>query len=705
MRTVFGKLLGATSFERGSWRWAARLAELTAWGTGAVILIVINISQLDVRDYRAGLALVAMLGVWTALLYRVLIPRFGSDRRLVWAGIGVMLAIGGGIFSVLRGEAPSAQLIFVPLVVSGGLLGHRADALVSAGAAFVIYYAVAQATGGDPGPVAVALNLGIFGLAGAISGSLASELRSHYRAEQEEHRLATAVRLRLTAVLDAVDEAIIFSDRQGVVRLMNRRAMDLFDIDPDDHLGLPVVQLLRRIARLTEDPEEFMEDYQRLRDEPDEELRLPVEQILPRRRSLKLFSGPTYDEGNVLVGRIDVFTDETELALRAAEVERSYEEARKTAENYQRSLLPDSVPNLPRVSLVAHYVAAAGRRAVCGDFYDFVPFPDGKVGLVIGDVCGVGPAAASDAALARYTLRSFASELSTPVSLLRWLNTYLRGQLPSERFVRLLLCVLDPERAVLEYANAGHVPPVVFRHARREVEWFEEGGLALGIEDDADFKVGRIELEPGDTLVLYTDGLTEAPRNGRPLGQGKFGDLVAEYGIGTPGELVQALRRSVAAWTEGNLRDDLAILACQVVPDALAGEPTRELVLPNEPARVSEIRRFVGSFLADLRAPVDPSNEILLAVGEAAANAWRHGRRIDGAGEVRVRCALQGKGVVITVADDGTGFSVVDAIATSPDPFASGGRGLFLMRELMDVANITSSAEGTTVTLSRAIFE
>jgi sigma-B regulation protein RsbU (phosphoserine phosphatase) len=270
----------------------------------------------------------------------------------------------------------------------------------------------------------------------------------------------------------------------------------------------------------------------------------------------------------------------------------------------------------------------------------------------------------------------------------------------------LLIAVLDPERASLAYANAGHVPPVLFRSARKEVEWLGEGGLVLGVESDSEYKMGEIELAPGDMLVLYTDGITEAPRHGRPFGQGKFTDIVSDYGLGTPGELAQALRRSLEAWVgEGELRDDLAIVVCQVAPDRTLGEPARELVLPNEPVRVPEMRSFVGGFLGEIRAPVEVSSEILLAVGEAAANASRHGRREQGRSEVRVHCVLEGPSVAIAIADDGPGFDpqALDDAAL-PDRFASGGRGLFLMRALMDEVEVDSSSEGTTVTLFRRIF-
>jgi PAS domain S-box-containing protein len=688
---------------RGSWSWVARVAELTAWGTAALIVLILNVADIPTQTYSKGLVVVGALGVWLLLFFRLLLPR----RSQTWWSVAIPLveAVGFGCltFALLHGHVASAQVVFVPVIVSAGLLAGLTGGLSAAALSGVGYWAITH-FGAGTNSVAASFTAGIFLLSGSIAGLLSRELRSHYRGEQEEHRLATAVRHRLLAVVDAVDEAIIFRDRQGSIRVVNRRVGALFDLKPDDFLGQPAAELLRRIARQTEDPEEVMEFFQSVRDDPEQELRREVEQIIPARRKLRVFSGPTFDDSGTLVGRIDVFTDITEAAKRAEEVELLYMQARKTAESYQRGLLPVEMPRLPRVGMVAHYIAAAGSRAVCGDFYDFVPLADGHVGLVLGDVCGIGPVAANDAAFTRYTLRSFAEQIADPSSLLQWMNAHIRKQSNPERFVRLVLGVLDPERAVLRYANAGHVPPIVYRAASGEVEWLGEGGLPLGIEDDTRYKSGHVELHPGDMVVFYTDGVTEAPRFGKPFGQGRLTDLVKSYGIGTPGELVQAIRRSVDMWAGDVLRDDIAMLVFQIAPDKLLAEPVREIVVPNEPSRISEIRRFVGAFLADLRAPVEVSSEILLSVGEAAGNAYRHGRRTEGRSEIRVRCEYERPDFIVEVADDGPGFDPGEVEARgTPDPFAQGGRGLFLMRELMDSVEVDATPVGTKVRLTRSL--
>ena len=689
---------------KGSWGWVTQVAELTAWGTTALIVVILNVAEVPDDTYTTGLVLVGALAVWLLLFFRGIVRR----RRATWWTVGLPLvqAVGFGCltFALLRGHVTSAQIVFVPIIVSTGLLAGLSGGLMAAVLSQGGYLAITASTSGIDS-VATAFTGGVFLLSGSIAGLLSRELRSHYRGEQEEHRLATAVRHRLLAVVDAVDEAIIFRDRQGTVRVANRRAGSLFDFDPDDHLGAPAVELLRLIARQTEDPEELMEFFQGLRDQPEAELRREIEQIIPVRRKLRVFSGPTFDDSGTLVGRIDVFTDVTEASTRAEEIERLYQRTRKIAESYQRGLLPVDMPRLPRVGMVAHYIAAAGEKAVCGDFYDFLPMADGRVGLVLGDVCGIGPTAANDAALTRYTLRSFSGQVTDPANLLQWMNAHIKQQSTPERFVRLLLGVLDPERAGLTYANAGHVPPILYRCATSEVELLGEGGLVLGIEDDTRYKSGRVELEPGDMVVFYTDGITEAPRHGEPFGQKRLLDLVKRYGVGSPGELTQALRRSVEAWNgHEDLRDDIALLIFQVAPDSAIDEPVREMVVPNEPARISDIRRFVAAFLADLRAPVEVSSDILLAVGEAAGNAYRHGRGLEGRSEIRVRCEYQRPDLEVAIADDGGGFDEA-AVARRgpPDPLSQGGRGLFLMRELMDDVAVAPSPAGTTVVMRRTL--
>jgi serine phosphatase RsbU (regulator of sigma subunit)/anti-sigma regulatory factor (Ser/Thr protein kinase)/PAS domain-containing protein len=690
---------------KGSWDWALRVSERTALTTVAALFVVIHADELEAGTYRLALALAAGLLAVIGLLFRVVLPHLRYRRLGAWLGVAVGTLSSVAIYALLKGEVPSAHLFFIPPLVMAGMLGDLMVAGVASLLAVGGYLGVGQLTNQAPGAIPALLNSSIFLFSGLVSGLLSQELREHFRREMVEHRLATAVGHRLTAVLGSIEEAIVFSNRAGVTKMVNRRAAELFDIDPNDYQDAPVVQLLRVVARETEDPEGFMETFQQLRDEPERELGWDVEQIIPSRRVLRVLARPVKSSTGALVGRIDVYTDITEGVRRAAAMEEALAQARKTAESYVRGLLPQSIPSLPRVGVVAHYVPATSGRGVSGDFYDFMTFKDGRVGLLIGDVVGIGPEAVSDASMTRYTLRSLSRTESEPGALMELVNDALRQDLGQDRFVRAVFAVLDPERAVLEYCNAGHAPPILFRAKRGNIDRLEEGGLPLGVDVGERYKTARLELDPGDSVLFYTDGVTEATRLGKPMGQGRLSDLVRQYGFGTPGELVQGIRRAVEAWVDDELRDDMAMIGCQVVPDTSTDIAARELVLPNDPARLRDVRDFVAEFMSDLRVSVEITGEMLLAVSEAAGNAAKYGRSQQRNSEVRVRCSLEGTDITITVSDEGPGFEIPSDSDDLPDPLASGGRGLFLMKHMTDHLSIATGEEGTVVTLQRKVFE
>lgn len=130
----------------------------------------------------------------------------------------------------------------------------------------------------------------------------------------------------------------------------------------------------------------------------------------------------------------------------------------------------------------------------------------------------------------------------------------------------------------------------------------------------------------------------------------------------------------------------------------------QKIAVPNEAARASDMRAFVGRFLGRAEIPEHVSDEVLMAVGEVVANACRHGRRASGGGEVQLECALRDRHVSVKVTDDGPGFDVDDVLPSGvPDVLSQGGRGFFLMRQLMDRVDVSSSPEGTCVVLERVL--
>jgi len=191
---------------------------------------------------------------------------------------------------------------------------------------------------------------------------------------------------------------------------------------------------------------------------------------------------------------------QAERAERAA-LDRDAEEAR----TIQQALLPKSSPYIPGFVVSGRSVPA---RAVGGDWYDFIPFPDGRWGIVLADVSGKGTAAALLMSATRGIFRSLAEACCSPGEVLTRLNQLLVDDFPAGKFVTMVYAVLDPARRTVVFANAGHLRPL-FIDEQGEHFLDVERGLPLGLAC-GDYSEARISLSPGSRLIFYSDGITEA---------------------------------------------------------------------------------------------------------------------------------------------------------------------------------------------------
>lgn len=258
-----------------------------------------------------------------------------------------------------------------------------------------------------------------------------------------------------------------------------------------------------------------------------------------------------------------------QLAGRAAiavDNARLYEDQAATARTLQESLLPPHLPAIPGIEVAADY-RPGGRNQVAGDFYDLFPLRGDAWGIVIGDVRGKGAQAAAVTALARWTIRAAAMQASSPPRVLSLLNdAMLRRMEEGEdpRFCTVLFARLQTVEAGirLTVANGGHPLPLVLRRSGR-VEELGEPGLLVGAFDDGAWFGARAELTPGDVVLLYTDGVTEARVGGRELfGEDRLHRLLEECAGLTAAEIVTRVTKRLEDVAE--LRDDLALLALRV---------------------------------------------------------------------------------------------------------------------------------------------
>jgi PAS domain S-box-containing protein len=234
------------------------------------------------------------------------------------------------------------------------------------------------------------------------------------------------------------------------------------------------------------------------------------------------------------------------------------EQELRVARMIQHTLLPKSLPELEGHQIAAYYRPA---REVGGDFYDFLRLPDGRLGLIVGDVSGKGVPAAIVMAITRTMLRS-AYHLGSPGEILQKVNDDLLPDIPPNVFVTCLATILDSRTGRLQYANAGHDPPFV-RHASG-VSKLRATGMPLGLMPDMTYEQKEVTLQPGDSILLYSDGLAEAHN----LHQEMFGFPRIETVVGThsmAASLIDTLLTELERFTgkDWEQEDDITLLTLQ----------------------------------------------------------------------------------------------------------------------------------------------
>jgi PAS domain S-box-containing protein len=246
----------------------------------------------------------------------------------------------------------------------------------------------------------------------------------------------------------------------------------------------------------------------------------------------------------------------------AVENARLYTERTRIANILQRALLPEILAEIPGVEIQTLYSAAGELNEVGGDFYDVFDYDEHRTVLTIGDVCGKGPRAAGVTALARHTLRAAALVGQSPTEMLTTLHQALLRQPPGADMCTVCLIMLTREErgARLTIALAGHPPPLLIS-PRGEVEQVGHSGTILGVVDPLNISEREITLAAGTTLLLYTDGVIEAGRPDRMLGE----DGLLELCAAAPGvplaRFLEQIETAALERAQGSLRDDIALLA------------------------------------------------------------------------------------------------------------------------------------------------
>ncbi|MEU9298938.1 SpoIIE family protein phosphatase [Streptomyces sp. NPDC048269] len=414
------------------------------------------------------------------------------------------------------------------------------------------------------------------------------------------------------------------------------------------------------------------------------------------------------------------------------------ESERELTTGLQRSMMPQLGPEIPGMQIAARYVPTGGGLQVGGDWYDMIPLPSGRFALVIGDVQGHDVRAAGLMGQLRIAVRAYASEGHRPDAVLSRASRFLAGLCSSQesdspedpdsgrdadpdfqspRFATCLYVECDPRTGLLEVARAGHPDPAIRMTDGTVLMRPTAGGLPLGIVPDTDYPTTRFTLEPGETMMLCTDGLIET--GGHDLDTG-WARLRAILEAETPADgghldghlerladlLVQAVHGPSSHHTTGPLadrrEDDIAVvLLCREgggcgcgSPQLHPGRPARRTILTvaqAEPERIAGARRQIRELLHDWADPEQVDSAVLM-VSEMVTNVLVH---TDGDALLVAEAVgeLGGRRLRVEVADSSDELPH----KRHPGEMASSGRGVLLMEMLADAWGVDPRGEGKSI--------
>ena len=256
--------------------------------------------------------------------------------------------------------------------------------------------------------------------------------------------------------------------------------------------------------------------------------------------------------------RLEVKNRELQASLNQESARREHQERElQQAREIQQSLLPKSIPQIPGFEIDGAWEPA---REVGGDYYDVIRLNDNKLGICIADVVGKSISAALLMANVQATVRAFANDAVSPATLCRRVNSVLCSTIATGKFVTLLYGVLDARSKTFRYCNAGHLPPILIREGQT-AEQFPEGGALLGVFPDWKYEDSQIALQPGDRLLLLTDGITEAGmEDGEEFGEKRLIASAIENKRQSPRELKLRLLTDAKNFCTAKLRDDATLI-------------------------------------------------------------------------------------------------------------------------------------------------
>jgi anti-sigma regulatory factor (Ser/Thr protein kinase)/putative methionine-R-sulfoxide reductase with GAF domain len=369
-------------------------------------------------------------------------------------------------------------------------------------------------------------------------------------------------------------------------------------------------------------------------------------------------------------------------AIERARLYEALDREHRGAVTLQRSLLPESVPDIVGVDIATRYLPA--RDEVGGDWYDVIELPGGQVGLAIGDVAGHGVRAAALMGQLRTALRAYALDGYAPGETLKHVDRLLHT-VRGEGMATAAYAILDPSTGSLVFASAGHPPPVMVPNSGQARLLDTSPAPPLGTLPFGTYMETTTTLAPGESMMLYTDGLIERRRE--PLTAGL--ERLRIHASVVASSEVMCQRVIARLVPEGGADDDVAIVVVRSVPIA----PQMRMQFPATPQVLAQIRRVLRRWLHAYEASPEDAAALTLACGEACANAIEHAYSPAPTSFV-VQASYDDGLVTLTVSDSGR---------WRPARGTDRGRGLLMIEAAVDELDVLSTDTGTELVMRRRL--
>ncbi|MEU8980591.1 SpoIIE family protein phosphatase [Streptomyces sp. NPDC058251] len=393
--------------------------------------------------------------------------------------------------------------------------------------------------------------------------------------------------------------------------------------------------------------------------------------------------GFTSEERNVLVALGSSIAQSLQRAM-------FYEQEKDLAQSLQQAMLPRSIPDVPEADIAVRYRSASFGRDIGGDWYDVIPLPGGRVGAVIGDVQGHDTHAAAVMGQLRIVLRAYAAEGHTPATVMARASVFLH-ELDTDRFATCLYAEADMSTGVVQVVRAGHIDSLVRQTDGSCRRLSVEGGLPLGLSAEfgrLEYPVDTVELDPGQTLLLCTDGLVEQPGIDLDEGMHTLMELIRTG----PDDVSDLADRLIDVAEARGGEDDVALLLLRrrgLAPQQSGGR-LQQHVAPGDPEALTGARHMIAAAVRAWGAR-ERADEIELVADELITNALMH---TEGSAIVTLR--------VLTGPDRRLRVEVEDSSSALPRRREAGesgvsGRGLLLVDRLADVWGVEARGRGKCV--------